>query len=805
MTAENALNKLSGQFQDFVKLYEQQNDSMQAMFSDKKIKGMFGETEASMNRRHRARKRELELAERGAKAAVNLNNATVDLEVAMQHGAEASIRQTRETVRYLKQMKQNGLTLDRAQKQEIDDLIQLANATGDLTPHLQRLNTVMQAVGKQELRRMEEQVKINKVSEQFGESLHKAKKAAIEWAKSVFSISSGLVRMAQGYDKMIEDVHYSLKNQVPVVDRLSEGFSDLNKSMLLYGITSRKLAEVQKSYAQALNAASRGVGQRATTKELMTSFKALGDQAQLLTGSYEDALELVGSSMDLLSYSGVKMGMEEMSRELSGPGGLLKSLENLSRTTNTTVQELVKMNKGIMADHDVRMLNVALSEDERRNFAQRMVQQQQFLVARGLEIEQAVEATAALAKMQKTITPKDRYKQAAKMRAIAGAMGVQGGEEMMRLAMKPQNKWTKEEFESQQNFMTKLDTRMGEMYGGGFASQMIAGQFQETMGGPLYDAMSKMSSVGMEARDLSKEQLAGITQTNTQLTGIQNILNAIDTKIGQPLKSLFSEGAMSMALGMGQALGGLVIAIFQLTAAIRLMGAANALKGVGGAAKVPGILSKAGGAIGIGKSWGALGTLGKLGVAGGGLLGAGMVGKDIYDVLSGDSTAGNVGGAMGGVVGAGIGLLGGPAGAALGATIGNVAGEFIGEGIGKLMDMYQGKTDENVKALGDTSANTMMESQTKLLEEFQKNQEAVLEKLSTSNNPQMTALVEALQNNAALTTEQQAILKDFVDVTKNSVLATKDNTVATQLSNETYKSITSGGRRVMLQHAPNLG
>ena len=60
---------------------------------------------------------------------------------------------------------------------------------------------------------------------------------------------------------------------------------------------------------------------------------------------------------------------------------------------------------------------------------------------------------------------------------------------------------------------------------------------------------------------------------------------------------------------------------------------------------------------------------------------AASVGKDLYDLSQGDSSAANTGALVGSVFGGAIGAFGGPMGMALGVSLGNSAGEMFGENL----------------------------------------------------------------------------------------------------------------------------
>ena len=125
--------------------------------------------------------------------------------------------------------------------------------------------------------------------------------------------------------------------------------------------------------------------------------------------------------------------------------------------------------------------------------------------------------------------------------------------------------------------------------------------------------------------------------------------------------------AASAGMGAVSSMGGFTA----VPGAIGAVGAGGAASAVGGgAAAGVGMMSK------LSKFGPALKGLGKVA---GGVGTAAMVGKDIYDVATGDTSGENIGALIGTALGGAIGLIGGPAGAIIGAGLGNIAGEWIGK------------------------------------------------------------------------------------------------------------------------------
>jgi len=154
------------------------------------------------------------------------------------------------------------------------------------------------------------------------------------------------------------------------------------------------------------------------------------------------------------------------------------------------------------------------------------------------------------------------------------------------------------------------------------------------------------------------------------------------------LRSIFGDNPIGLTIG-GAIAGILGKGI--LTKLFTLLGPSGgaAIAGMGGVARVGGMALRA--APGIGA--------------------AAMVGKDVYDLATGEVTGGNIGGVAGGVIGGAVGLLGGPLGVALGATAGNYIGEQIGEWFDKRPEKGPTNSTEDYMAQATT---TSVETNTQL-------------------------------------------------------------------------------------------
>jgi len=197
---------------------------------------------------------------------------------------------------------------------------------------------------------------------------------------------------------------------------------------------------------------------------------------------------------------------------------------------------------------------------------------------------------------------------------------------------------------------------------------------------------------------LGDDQLQGQLDANklakSSLTELEKISSAL-TQLPQKLLGGFIPGFKDITAGTGAlALGGAAVAgeiLPTLGSAFLLSRMFKGGAAATGAAATGAAATGAGAAGGIA---GAATRLGGIARFGGGALGiagaAGMVGKDVIDLLRGETTGENIGGVTGGAAGA---ILGGVIGSvvpvvgtAIGASVGAGLGNLLGESVGKSFD-----------------------------------------------------------------------------------------------------------------------
>lgn len=738
--ADSVLDRLTQGLLTLAREHREATEEMQEIFSEKRP-FLFMDKESDLRKRKIMREKEYEKSKKGVQAAGELAIALEKLKDDYANHA-TTIGESEEAVKAaLSATTEFADTMTAAQQNMITSTHAILDAGGDIRTSIDPLIATTQEVGGNLVEMNAKQKLAVQQADKFQRSLVDMRNTVYDTIKSMASFKGGIAMAAVGFKKSFDDLEYSLKNQVPIMNTLSGSIKD---TAAAYGVSTRALMEVQNENTAALLAASRGVGGLSgSTKFALEEFDKLRTTLHNVTGDYDDSLKLYGQLREQLSFSGAAFSAEEFNKAVDGPNGMIKQMQTLAAITGKSVEQIAAMNTAMMKDRDMRFTMLGLDKKQRQNRLSEIMQYQTLLVSKGMEADQAYEAAMSLEKMNAQIKPKDRYKQAAKMRGIAGALGIAGGEKAMARAMKPPSQWSETEKAENASFATQMETKMGSLAGGGVASQMLGGAFQESMGGELYNTMVKaQSTAGLEQREISKETLENIkTQTN-QLQGAQDELLQIK-KLFERVVAWGSDAGVFLAGGLTMGLMSLVGQGFLMT---KYLAAISAKQGI------------------TASPLGGTGKLGGLARGAGALGAAAFVAKDAYDVATAEpgeakmediaaASAGTVGMALGAALGSVVPVLGTALGAAAGGYLGNLAGEVAGK-------WWDGREKEDMSLKDDL---------TKQLKEMNKGE-----------NPEIKALLQAIESQKTLSKEQAEMYKKNIQALKESTESTKENSDATK-------------------------
>jgi hypothetical protein len=510
---------------------------------------------------------------------------------------------------------------------------------------------------------------------------------------------------------------------------LLDALTTQQTTALKLGMTGEEFAKISVANRQMINAMG---GSTATLEQLNPSIERM----RILTGSFTEALQLSMETATDFAKKGVKPTQGAME-------AYTNDLVQLQRQTGMSSKAAADYYNEISSEIDSIDTLRSARADEREAILQSQRALVQQAIAAGMSAEQAKEAAKMLNKMT-AAKPLDRLKQAARIRAIGGAMGIAGADEAAK-AVIAGKRATAEQKEALAQFGTAAANAMDQAAGQGLGSEIFATQLADKLdlesflgkGSPFSTSLA--TTLTPAVGDLTKAYVDGSKDANAQRAA-QLLLLAEQAKIlasGEHYWGTAAAGITALVTGL---LGGKVVK----GAASKVIGAGQGLLGkLGGktAATVGAETAEAGalGAAEAGQGAKAAGTSAKvasslakmakiLGPVASVAIGA-YEGKEEYD------KTGKVGGAVGtGVGSAAGGLAGGWAGAAGGAALGAALGSvvpIIGTAVGGILGGIAGAAGGGLlgswgggaagKAIGGTFDTTGAEGDAqKKLQEFAK-------------------------------------------------------------------------------------
>lgn len=200
-------------------------------------------------------------------------------------------------------------------------------------------------------------------------------------------------------------------------------FANMTDAIKL-GVDPEALSEIQATNRMAVRTFSdmnEWAGQlRDAEKEM---FRFVGD--------HTEATRLVAAQLTTLGMAGIRPTMKVFKEEgVKGQKSLFKQFQELQAMTGQTFAESGEMLRGFTNDEAIRYrLTAAVDEEQRKAILRGVMARNAEFRALGLTKEQALSAASALEQLA-GISPRERMKQAAKLRALAGAMGMSGMEGM---------------------------------------------------------------------------------------------------------------------------------------------------------------------------------------------------------------------------------------------------------------------------------------------------------------------------------------------------------------------------------------
>lgn len=582
-----------------------------------------------------------------------------------------------------------------------------------------------------------------------------------------------------------------------------------DQSRKMYGLTGAQLAGMTAANRQMVNAMG---GTSATVKELDSNFYDFA----AMTGDAEQAYKGLLESMSSFAAKGIKPSQSILQ-------SYTKDIQALQAQTGLSMEQARATFDDMANDADTIDLLRKARVGERASILanQRAMLQQN--IALGMTTEQAKEAAKMLTKMVDA-KPLDRLKQAAKVRALGGAMGIAGSDEAAK-ALIAGKRATEDQKKALAQFSTNAANAMDLSAQQGLGSEIFATQLMDKLdldqyygkGSPfsttLGDALAK------PLNELNKSYVKAAESTTfhlgMQAAGLKSILDNIITGkdylgviasgvgliaaillggkflggVGKLGKGLFGKG--KGLLGMG---GKTAAAVGET--ALSLEGGAVGAEGAAAAAETGGAAAARSSASSVGKLASVVGktarVLGPLAAVGAGIYEANedfkkdgkkgsAIGKGVGTAAGG--WAGAEGGAM---AGAAVGALAGPVGILIGGLIGGAigglggawAGGKIGKSVGSLADSPPKKGAEATSTAGDDIRTATMSSADGINAQLRKmdTQTLTLQQIAALSQRQVD-LAEKQLIALTLTDKERADTKTRVNLRRDNKFASSYNYV----------------------------
>lgn len=244
-----------------------------------------------------------------------------------------------------------------------------------------------------------------------------------------------------------------------------------------------------------------------------------------LTGSYPAAAQAVMSLNAAFRQAGVDLEGAQIARTSLDMTG---DLQDLSRMTGKTTEEIIGMYSGLIQSEGMQQELLKVDEARRKAIIKDTLATIKHYTAAGKSIDATIQMVEAMKAFQ-AMSPRERLKEAAKARAIMGAMGVQGGGRMMELMMKPPGSLSPADQEEMAGYSGALSAKMQRQMGAGGARMFAAGAMMEQLGPGMQKIMQEtnMTLAKASEQDLKqREKFQG--EGGIMTTAIKSVFESVE-------------------------------------------------------------------------------------------------------------------------------------------------------------------------------------------------------------------------------------------------------------------------------------
>jgi hypothetical protein len=261
---------------------------------------------------------------------------------------------------------------------------------------------------------------------------------------------------------------------------------------LKYRMTGEEFAKVSTANRQMINAMG---GSKVAFEQLDPTITRL----QILTGDAGEAMKLSAEMATDFAKKGIRPTAATMEMYTN-------DLVQLQRQTGMNTRQAAEFYNEIASDADSIDTLRSARKEEREAILQSQRALVQQAIAAGMSAEQAKEAAKMLNKMT-AAKPLDRLKQAAKVRALSGAMGIAGGDEAAN-AIIAGKRATAEQKQALAKFSENAANAMDQAAGQGLGSEIFATQLLDKLN--LDEYYGKNSAFSTTLGDTMKPAFANL-------------------------------------------------------------------------------------------------------------------------------------------------------------------------------------------------------------------------------------------------------------------------------------------------------
>lgn len=608
----------------------------------------------------------------------NANKQLTEFEKSLRKGRKANAEQEALIKKAIELKKREAQAADVARKAQ-EDLTAATKAATQNAKQIQQLQAAKDAADRNHANAMQATTEASgEVEKSFKKVALKADlaSAALAWFGNAVSAQA----------KQIMTQNRANGGLVEGTGNLISAMASQQNEALKYKLDATTFANITTSARQMFNAMG---GTAEGLKELDSSI----NRFTIMTNSFEDGLKMATQTANDFANKGIRptaLAMEMYQNDLV----------SLRRQTGLSVEQAHELYNSVAEEAESIDILRSARAGERDAIlrSQRALIQQS--IAAGMSAAQAKEAAKMLNKMV-AAKPLDRLKQAAKVRALSGAMGIAGGEQAAQ-AITAGKRATPEQQKALQDFSQRMANAMDVTGRQDLGTEIFAttlldkldldqyygknSQFSTTLGDSLKNANGDLAQ---KYQDFSKDRTAelvmntlGIWETAKQIVSGQHWLGPIAAGVAAIATVMIAKGPLTSGVG-------------KLIEKVAGKGAAGAV-GKAGAGAVEGAAGAATGAAKGSSALSKLGTVGKV------LGPAAAIGVGAYEGYDHYQQTGKTGEAVGKGVGSAAGGIGGGwGGAAAGAALGTLLFPGVGTAIGGVIGGVGGGI---AGALGGSSA-----------------------------------------------------------------------------------------------------